>query len=141
MPALTFALFVAVSSVYGFGTFSAAVPRWIVLYLWAILAAASGIALLWRSRLKLDETDLLAFVLFGWMCLSFAWTGDWKNGVYEITNAGSLLMVFLWVRRWPAGVAEAAIGAAVVLLVLQWMYPLDYGGHGNRNFQTEALIL
>jgi hypothetical protein len=31
--------------------------------------------------------------------------------------------------------------ALIGTLVLQWLYPQDWAGHGNRNFVTEAVLL
>ena len=75
------------------------------------------------------------------MALSLLWSYDWRQGLYQLTNAAALLAVFLWVRRFPRFVPEAACVAVCLALILQYLYPLDYGGHGNRNFQTEVLLI
>lgn len=145
MPALKYiaaVLFIGASAIYGLTTLSASVPRWMVVYLWASLAVVSFVCWMWRGKsLNLDKVDGLALGLLAWAALSLSWSSDWRQGVLELTNAAALCAVFLVTRRVPDLIPEAALLSLIVAVVLQYLYPLDWGGHGNRNFQTEAVIL
>lgn len=132
MPALAVLLAAAVN-VYDFGTMSASVPRWCVIYLWA------GVVV-WSQR-RFDPVDRAALALLLWFALSLLWSQDWQQGVYEFTNASALCAIFMWVRRNPRWIGEAAMLSVVVALILQCLFPLDWGGHGNRNFQTETMLI
>ncbi len=113
-------------------------PRWLILYLGAAL-----IFLCLRSRL--DKLDWWALALFFYMCLSLLWSFDPGAGAYEMTNAGTLLIIFLWARHAPkahlAYVPEGLIIAVGFALFLQWLWPHDTGGHGNTTFQSEVLLV
>lgn len=142
MTLIAGALLVGASAVYGLTTLSASVPRWIVLYVWAAMACVVFLSTLWRDGGKrVDLIDGLAFALLGWCALSLWWSADWRQGVVELTNGAALLCVFLWVRRFPDWIPEGALIAVILALALQYAYPDDWGGHGNRNFQTEMMIL
>ena len=141
MSALNAPLFVAVSLVYGLTTLSAAMPRWLVLYGWAVIACVVFALSVWRNRARVDQIDLLALSLLGWAALSLLWSADRLQGVMEITNGAALCAVFMWVRRYPEWIPEAAMVALAGTLALQWYSPGEWGGHGNMNFQTEAILL
>lgn len=94
-----------------------------------------------RDKLKFDHIDGLALLALVWAGLSLGWSSDWRQGQLQLTNCGALFVLFVWIRRVNDWLPEAALLTVVVALVLQYLYPWDWGGHGNRNFQTEAIIL
>ena len=145
MPALVGTLLVLGVSVYALGTLSASVPRWIVIYVWAIIPLLAFVVAVRRGRIRLDEIDSAALLVMLWCGMSLAWAVDWRAAVYSFVNLGALYLVFMWVRHarlaHVAYLPEAALMAILVGLTMQGIWPYDYGGHGNRNFQTEALIL
>lgn len=138
MPALGLCFFVLALSVFGLTTLSATVPRWLVIYGWAGLIC---VVFALRGRVRADGVDIAALALFLWASVTMLWTPDIKQGAYALTNAAALLTVFLWLRAYPHTIPRAAAVGVWVLLLLQWIYPADMGGHGNRNFQTEAVLL
>ena len=144
-PALIGLLLAGAVSVYALGTLSASVPRWIVIYLWSLVPLSSLVVAVRRGRIRLDETDSAALLVMLWCGMSLAWAVDWRGAVYSYVNLGALYLVFCWVRHAPLRhvqyLPEAALLAILVGLVMQGLWPYDYGGHGNRNFQTEAFIL
>lgn len=145
MPALNLtaaALYVAAASIYGLTTLSAAVPRWLVVFLWASVASVVFLCHLWRnSKIELDEIDWAAIALIAWCALSLSWSSDWRQGVVNLTCGAALFCIFQLVRSYPDLIPEAALAGVVVALVLYFMFPEDWGGHGNRNFQTEAIVI
>jgi hypothetical protein len=145
MPALVGLLLVLSVTVYGLGTVSATVPRWIAIYLWASASLGWLVWWGWKERLAFDRTDAAALSLFAYAALSVSWSGDWRLGIYQSVNAGALLAVFLWLRHAPVShvkhLPEAGLAIIVVTLIAQYLWPWDYGGHGNRNFQTEVLLI
>lgn len=144
MPALKLtgaALFVAASALYGLTTLSASVPRWLVIYAWVCVISVGFAVYVWRWKpIAFDKIDLAAVAVCGWCALSLTWSFDRQQGFLEIVNLLSFLFVFLWVRRNPEWIPEAATLSLCIALALQFAYPEDWGGHGNRNFQTEAII-
>ena len=89
----------------------------------------------------MDHIDLLALSVLGYMALSLLWSKDALQGQFQLTNAAALCAVFMWVRRYPEYIPEAALVALVGALGLQAWNAADWGGFGNRNFQTEAMLL
>jgi hypothetical protein len=145
LPALTLpagAFLVLASAVYGFTTLSASVPRWLVIYIWASFALLVAIFHLWKDGIrKLDEVDLAALCFLSWAAFSLAWSGDKNQGIVQLSQCAALCCVFMWSRRFPEWIPEAAFLALWAGMILQWLFPWDWGGHGNRNFQTEAMVL
>lgn len=111
------------------------------MYFWAALASVVFAVNLWKRKGRTDLVDCLALSLLAWMAISLSWSLDWRQGLFQLINAAALCAVFMWVRRHPQYIGLAAIIALAASLVLQFFNPEDWGGHGNRNFQTEALIL
>ena len=91
--------------------------------------------------MRVDHVDLLALTLLGYMALSLAWSTDVLQGQFQLTSAAALCAVFMWVRRYPGFIPEAAMLTLTGALVLQVANPVDWGGFGNMNFQTEAMLL
>lgn len=136
---LAAALLVVAVNIFDMGSSSASAPRWMVVFGWAILACLVAI---WRYRhLTFDSIDAAAVICFAWFCLSITWSQDYGEGICEATTALALLCVFMWVRRFPDLIPEACLLALVVALYLQFTDPKDWGGHGNRNFQTETMVM
>lgn len=143
MPALGACLLLLAFSLYDLGTLSASVPRWIVIYGWASLGMCWLAVMVRRGRIAIDAVDLSAFLVWLYAGLSLLWSGDWREGVYEYANMTALFVVFLTVRRGflVGRLGEAALLCVVVALIDQLIWPMDWGGFGNRNFQAEAMIL
>ena len=94
------ALCIVAFTVYGVGTLSASVPRWIALY--AILIVGLGCAsthILRGRRVKVDSLDLLACLFLLYCAESLLWSGDWRVGVYGLANMTALVGLFMIVRR------------------------------------------
>lgn len=145
MPAINWlagALLVGASAIYDLGTLSASVPRWLIVYAWACAACFLFAWRVWVVGFKgIDRIDLMALVLLSWAALSLSWSSDWRQGVLELTNCIALCAVFMYVRRNPDGIQEAALVAVFLAVFLHALAPEDWGGHGNRNFQTEMIVL
>lgn len=137
MPALRIlaaALLIAAVNFYDFGTLSASVPRWIVIYIWAVMAFP-------LLAMRLDAVDWTAISLLLYLVVSWGWSSDRLATLHSLPNATALLVIFMWIRRNPQWVGEAATLAVLITLCLQYFFPWDYGGHGNRNFQSEVMII
>lgn len=142
LPALAACVLVGAGSLYGVGTLSASVPRWCAVYGGAAVILTWGSLTLWRHFPRLDEVDRGAVGLYAYACLSLLWSGDWRQGLYQCVNAGSLLVVFVWVRH-SCHVKHLPTAAYVLLWIAlfgQLADPDGWGGHGNRNFQAEAML-
>jgi hypothetical protein len=134
-------LLVAGTAVYDLTTGSASVPRWIIAYLWASLICISFLVAFVRSNwFDFDRIDGLAVLSFLWAAFTLLWSKDWLEGVMQLTNLAALLAVFMWVRRFPDRIPDAAALCVTVALIMQLVWPLDWGGQGNRNFQTELIL-
>ena len=146
MPALVATLFVLATSVYGLGTLSVSVPRWIVVYVFACVALCRFVVWAWRRpSIVLDRTDAAALALYAYIALSLAWTPDWRQGVYSLINVTAIFVVAMWVRHARESLMAMLPGAAVfglfVAFIGQQVAPWDFGGHGNRNFQAELMVV
>ena len=129
------------TSVYGMGTLSASVPKWLIVY---GAAGVFSLALVGKYRRRLAPLDAAVFSLLAYMGLSLSWSWDWMEGLYQLVNASALAIVFLWVRhtKWEhvSLLPGFACLALAVSFIAQLKFPEDMGGHGNRNFQTEIML-
>lgn len=134
---------VGAAVLYGVGTASATVPRWIVVYLGAITAGAVFCWHVWRRRsVSIGATDLWLIAVVGYVALSVTWSPDWRQGLYELANITALAAVFAAIRHSKGGLwHEAAWLALIVGLVDLVLFPHDTGGFGNRNFAAEFVII
>lgn len=146
--AVMFAALVAVLSVYGFGTGSYAFPKWLAIYVVAMIAVVVGAERAMSSgRIAVMLQDLIILAALVWAALSLAWSFDPLQGVLGITNAVALLAVFWFARSWR-GIDEIlpwAICAVWIALLALDFYgtedPRFNAGFGNKGFSAEFYLV
>lgn len=127
-------------SVYGWGTLSASVPRWLAIYAWAGLVLI--LAPLLIKKVRFDAVDWSALAFLGYATLSYLWAADPLQAVYSLINLWSCGIVFLAIRRTSGDVfREAALVGVSIALLCQVLWPFDYGGHGNSLFQATFITI
>lgn len=127
-------------SVYGWGTLSASVPRWLVIYAWAGVALV--LAPLLIRRVRLDAIDWSALAFLGYATLSYVWAADPLQAFYSLINMWALGIVFFAVRHTKIGFyPEAALVGVSIAMLCQVLWPFDYGGHGNSLFQATYIVI
>ena len=139
IPALCLVSF----TVYGVGTLSASVPRWIALYAAFCLGSAWLCSYVFRGgRLRVGAIDAAIGLFLLLSAESLIWSGDWRAGIYSLANMTALAGLFCMVRRLPPENFHLAVWLAVIVgLVDLAIFQGDTGGFGNRNFAAEFMLI
>lgn len=129
---------------FGARTGSYDLPKWFAMELAVLVGSAWLIAK--GRRPCLDRIDLAAGLVLGWMVLSIGWSPD----RLAATLAGQRLLLFgllFWLARRAdgprlTGLAALVAGTATALVLCRavTLPGGPWGGYGNENFETEALL-
>lgn len=147
-------LFVAITLAYLPWMADAMLPKWILIWLAAVLAGSRLAFVRWTP----DVLDYALLALVGWASLSLLWTPDQAGAAGGWLRAVPLVLLLIALRRIDAGLlgwplvtaaALAVIGAGVFTerctfapaVTIPWPCYLAHGGFGNENFVTEWLVV
>ena len=139
IPALCLVSF----TVYGVGTLSASVPRWLALYAAFCLGSAwLCVHVVRGGRLRIDPIDAAVGLFLLLSAESLIWSGDWRAGLYSLANMTAIAGLFVMVRRLPAENFHLAVWLGLIVGLIELaMWPDDTGGFGNRNFAAEFVLI
>jgi O-antigen ligase len=132
---------VLATSLYGFG--SATALKWAAVYLIAAFAVALFVRQFWKTGVVwADNADAALVLLLAWCAGSLLWSADPAWGGWNLLNIGALACVFwLFKNENVKGLEEGALGTIIAALVLNAVWPEDWGGHGNPNFFAEIILI
>lgn len=132
---------------FGLGTGSFTLTKWLSVIGIGLVATFFTLSKIDRRELlRLGYLELSLLMLLGYIAISVFWSPDWKAGVLTAVVSIGLAGCFLFFRnaspRTVFQILPATLMISIVLSLAVTMYePRLFGGYGNENFYTEALLL